>query len=178
MILRCLPLAGVLLLAPLPALAHTQEELDCVVRTTAPETRKFLVDSIAGTAPTEGAEFEAQSKAVYDMTNQCLAELGIPEASENKFFGYAEARLAQLELSERLAAVGVATSVIDNTLKIGPDGVNPQLEQLSESDIYLIEFALRLENVDVDALPDSAWEDMGGYISSASTVYALLAELK
>ena len=178
MILRYLPLAGVLLFAPVPALAYTQEELDCVVRTTAPETRKFLVDSIAGTAPAEGPEFDVQSRAVYDMTSACMAELGVTEANEEKFFGYAEARLAQVELSERLAAVGVPTAVIDETLSIGPEGANPELEQISENDVYLLEFALRMKDIDVDALPDSAWEDMGGYISSASTVYALLAQLR
>jgi len=176
---RISALAGVFAaMAASPAMAHDQEQLDCIVRATPMEVRGGLVDATLLEGTGENLADDARVEQFYDAAMACIDEIGIDPARQIAYLTYAEARVFQVEMAARLAGRGISTAVIDQALDYGPGLTNPVIDMPTDGQTEAVAMSLLLDGVDVDALPQEVWEDIGTYLAATSATYVLLGELE
>ena len=173
MTLKCLLLAVALAaLTPMPALAA---DPSCAVNRTTPEYRAELAQAM--TQGEEGARKRLES-TLNDAVAACAKAAGYNESQKLAYFDVVLSEVSRGWLIAELAKAGLANTVIDKALDFGPGRTNPSLEEeISEVQIEAIIAGFLDAKVDIDKVPQQAWEQVGAYATATAIYWQAIGEL-
>lgn len=164
--------AAVTAFAPLPLLAA---DPSCAVNRTTPEYRTEL--AIAMTQGDDAARKRLEG-TLNDAVAACAKVAGYDEAQNLAYFDIVLSEISRGWLIPELAKAGLANTVIDKALDFGPGRTNPTLEEdISEAQIEAIITGFLDARVDLDKVPQQAWEHVGAYAAATAIYWQAIGKL-
>ena len=169
-----IPLLAALLLtfAPLPAFAT---DAACAIQRTTPEFRAQLASAMTTGDESVRARL---SETLESAVKACAEQAGYNEAQSTAYFDIVLSEISRGWLIPELAKVGLANTVIDKALDFGPGRTNPALENdISEAQIGAIISGYIAAKVDIEKIPQQAWEQVGAYAAATAIYWQAIGKL-
>jgi hypothetical protein len=158
-----------------PALAQSDDLLECTTQAVTPAFRDKLADAMLSEDPGADALFE-QLVAVSD---DCARRHNLAEAKGEAYYTYSVARLPHDAFIVRLGQAGIPTQVVDEALDFGEGRSNPVITgNLSKPQLERLLAALSGAGVAVDAVTDRNWAMVGAYAATTSLMWQNRIKLK
>jgi hypothetical protein len=164
--------AAMAALGPLPAMAA---DPSCAVGRTTPEFRAELANAM--TIGDETAR-ERLNVTLNEAVKICADQAGYNDEQGAAYFDIVLSEISRTWLTAELAKAGLATSVIDKALDFGPGRTNPGLENdISEEQIGAIISGFLAAKVDIEKVPQQAWEQVGAYAAATAIYWQAIGKL-
>jgi hypothetical protein len=164
--------AVVAALAPLPALAA---DPSCAIQRTTPEYRAELANAM--TTGDEAARGRLEA-TLNEAVKSCADQAGYNDEQGSAYFDIVLSEISRSWLIPELAKAGLANTVIDKALDFGPGRANPTLENdISEAQIGAIISAYIDAKVEIEKVPQQAWEQVGAYAAATAIYWQAIGKL-
>ncbi len=132
----------------------------------------------AGHCDDAGRRCCAQTAGRHAQVAACAKEAGYNEAQNLAYFDIVLSEISRGWLIAELAKAGLANTVIDKALDFGPGRTNPTLEEdISEAQIEAIITGFLNAKVDLDKVPQQAWEHVGAYTAATAIYWQAIGKL-
>jgi hypothetical protein len=161
-------LAALALGAPGPAAARPPETLACAVKAAPEGLDARVADAILvpGT-PTANAT-QADLRAITDA---CAYDQLLSDKQRDAYFSYTWGRLGRDALDGRLAALGIASALIDQALDIGPGNTNNPADKVTQGDLRIVGEALDKAGKPPASVTAHGWELITGWIVATALMF-------
>ena len=158
-------------------LALNAEALDCPIKATSPRLGQRVSDIVQ---PGNGVD-DIGDDLVGEMVGiaqDCAAQHGVPQAMLENYTMYYFARLARTEAARLLTGMGIPIAPIDRAFGL-QDATNPP-DKFSVTEDQTADLLTLLDaaGVDLDALPDAAFDIMGFYGATLVSEQNLALQLR
>jgi len=168
--------AILLALGAAPALAQSDELLECPSAQITPAFRDKIADAMLGP---ESAESDALFVHLAGVTQGCAARHGLAGDKGEAYFTYALGRLPHDALIGRLDKAGISAAVLDDALDFGPGRSNPVISgDLDPAQLGKLVAALAANGVNLDQVSAASWELVGVYAAATSLMWQAHAQLR
>ena len=168
--------AILLALVAAPALAQSDELLECPSGQVTPAFRDKIADAMLGP---ESAESDALFVHLAGVTEGCAARHGLAGDKGEAYFTYALGRLPHDALIERLGRAGISAAVLDEALDFGAGRSNPTISgDLDRAQVEKLVAALAANGLDVEQVSEATWEQVGVYAAATSLMWQARAKLR
>ena len=159
-----------------PALAQSDDLLECASAQVTPAFRDKVADAMLGP---ESPETDALFAHLATVTDGCAERHGLAKNKGEDYFTYTLGRLPHDALIERLAKAGISAAVIDEAFDFGPGLSNPVITgALAPGESEKLVAALTANGVAVESLPGASWELVGAYLAASSLMWQARAKLR
>ena len=166
----------VALLGASPALAQSDDLLECTTMQVTPAFRDKIADAMLAE---DSPETDALFGQLATVSDECAARHGLVDGKHEHYFAYTVSRLPHDAFTARLGKAGISAAVIDEALDFGPGRTNPVISgDLSRDQVEALVEALAANDVDVDKVAPSSWELVGAYSAATSLMWQALAKLR
>jgi hypothetical protein len=167
-------LALALVLIASPAAARPPEALACALQAAPAGLDSRVADMIV-------RRDRDQGRAVLDevrvLTDRCAADQFLNDKQRSAYFTYVLGRMGRDALDARLAAAGVSSKLIDQTLDIGPGNANNPAEKVTQGDLRQIADALAATGHDPAKVSDEGWALISAWIVATANMFDGLRDL-
>ena len=161
--------------AATPALADSEDLLECTTQEVTPAFRGKIADAMLAA---ESPESDALFEQLATVSETCAARNGLAKDKGEAYFTYSIARLPHDAFTARLGDLGISAAVLDEALDFGPGRTNPVITgDLEPAQIERIVAALAANGVAVDTVPQSSWEMVGAYAAATSLMWQAQGKL-
>ena len=169
-------LALLLALMPAPALAQTEDLLECTTARVTPAFRDKIADAMLAEESPEGDALFAELAKVAD---DCATRFALPADKGEAYFAYTVARLPHDAFTARLGRAGISAAVLDEALDFGPGRTNPVITgDLAPGQVEKLVAGLAANGVEVERVAQPSWELVGAYAAATSLLWQSLAKLQ
>lgn len=157
--------AALIVAAPLPARAADPA---CAITRTTPE---FRVEIAVAMTRGDESESERLSQTLSDAVQACADAAGYDDQQGAAYFDFVLSEISRGWLIGELGKVGLSHVVIDKALDFGAGRTNSTLEEdISEAQIGAIISGYVAGGVEIEKVPQQAWELVGAY-AAATGIY-------
>lgn len=140
----------------------------CAIARTTPEFRVEIAKSM-----TRGDESESDrlSQTLTSAVQVCADAAGYDDQQGAAYFDFVLSEISRGWLIGELDKAGLSHLVIDKALDFGEGRTNPTLEEdISEAQIGAVISGFISAGVDIEKVPQQAWEHVGAY-AAATGIY-------
>ena len=158
--------------APLPAFAA---DTSCAIRLVSPE---FRVDLAKAMTTGDNSQSDSLSEKLSALVRTCVQAAGYNEQQGAAYFDAVMSEISRGWLIAELEKAGLAHSVIDKALDFGVGRTNPNPQgDLGEEQIDAIINGFVAAGVDIDKVPQQAWEQVGSYVAATGIYWQAIRQL-
>ena len=173
--MRGLALVALVAAIATPALAASEDLLECTTQEVTPAFRGKIADAMLAA---ESPEADALFVQLASVAETCAGRYGLAKDKGEAYFTYSIARLPHDAFTARLGDLGISAAVLDEALDFGPGRTNPVISgDFNPAQIERIVAALAANGVAVDTVPQSSWEMVGAYAAATSLMWQARAKL-
>jgi hypothetical protein len=147
----------------------------CAIDRTTPAYRAELANAMTMGDASARARLEA---TLTEAVRTCADQAGYNDEQGSAYFDIVLSEISRGWLTAELAKAGLATKVIDKALDFGPGRANPTLENdISEAQIGAIISGYLDAKVDIEKVPQQAWEQVGAYAAATAIYWQAIGKL-
>ena len=167
-------LALALVLVASPAAARPPEALACALQAAPAGLDSRVAEMIVHRDRDQG---RAVLDEVRVLTDRCAADQFLNDKQRSAYFTYVLGRMGRDALDARLAAAGVSSKLIDQTLDIGPGNANNPAEKVTQGDLRQIADALAATGHDPAKVSEEGWALISAWIVATANMFDGLRDL-
>ena len=170
--------AAVLVLAsslamPSPALAQSEDLLECVVGAVSVTLREDFGRALL--SPGQDSEMLRTYEKLTAISDECSARFALSPTQSAAYLEYGVARISRDWLITEMAKLGLSDYVVNQALGFGPGRANLDFSQgLAKNQVALLARSFSEAGVDIENVPSGGWELVGSYIAATSKYWRSL----